>query len=46
MRCFQPECIINTTKIVKEDDLRLWGIYDVDIINFVKKLNSRNKKVY
>nr|DAI27048.1 MAG TPA: hypothetical protein [Caudoviricetes sp.] len=44
MRCFQPECPINSTKIVKEDDLKLWGIYDIDIINFVKKLNSRNKK--
>lgn len=44
MKCFQPECEINSGKVVKENDLKIWGIYDQEIIQFVKSLNNKKNK--
>ena len=44
MKCFQPECEVNSGKVVKENDLKIWGIYDPELLHFVKTLNSKKNK--
>lgn len=40
MKCFQPECECNKGKVVRVEDLRVWGIQDNDIVKFIREINK------